>query len=91
MFGSKIDLSDILLGLLVAVGILYLFWKWIEKGFMQWYKWDRSASLSAEDAEEKNSRVKWFLTPNRWLADTYQPVLFWSTFYSAKHDLPQLL
>lgn len=84
MFDRKVNLTEFILGLGLATLILYLFWKWIENGYHQWDTWDRS-NLSPEDKQNKENRVKWFLTPNRWLADSYQPVMFWQEFYSAKY------
>lgn len=84
MFEKKIDIADLILGLLLAVFIIYMFWKWLEKGYIQWDKWDRSI-LSPEQEKKKEKRLFYFMTPNRWLADTVQPVSFWMAYYRIKY------
>jgi hypothetical protein len=55
---------------------------------MQWDEWDKTASMSKIQKEEKASSLWWLKTPPRFLSDTYQPVLFWSTYYKALYNLP---
>jgi len=84
MFDKKIDLPEVIMGLLLAALILYLFWMWVEKGYHQWDQWDRS-TLTFDQDKEKAKRIKYLMTPNRWLADTVQPVTFYKEYYSAKY------
>jgi hypothetical protein len=76
MFDKKIDVGDILVGLIVAGLLLFLFWKWIEKGYDKWSKWDKKSSMTSAEEAFKQRRVKLMITPNRWLADSYKPFYY---------------
>ena len=84
MFDVCVDLSDILLGILVAGAILYGFYSWVKAGSAQWSKWD-ATNMNAEQRAAQASRIRYFLTPNKWLADTYPVALFWSKYYGASY------
>lgn len=86
MFETCIDLGDFLVGILLAGVILYLFYLWIKAGSEQWDKWDRMPSMSDEQKTGQARRLRFFLTPNKWLADTYLYVMFWSKYYSAYYS-----
>ncbi len=65
-----------------------MFWLWIEAGYIQWDAWNSQIKMSNIQKEEKENRLWWMKTPPRVLADTYQPILFWSTYYAALYDIP---
>ncbi len=84
MFDVRVGLSDIILGIVLAGFILYGFYLWIKAGSEQWDKWD-AMNLRSDQREEQARRVRYFLTPNKWLADTYPVAVFWSKYYEAKY------
>lgn len=75
---------DFVLGILLAGIIIYLFWKWLNNGYSQWEKWDKS-ELTLNQQKTKETRIKYFITPNRWLSDTVPYVSFWVPYYKIKY------
>ena len=83
MFDHKVTLSEFIFGVMLAVLIIYLFWKWLERGYNQWHIWD---TLEIIDSDEKNWKLKTWQIPNRWLSDTVQYVSFWGSYYKSKYS-----
>jgi hypothetical protein len=44
--------------------------------------------MSKDEQEKKASRLRWKITPPKWLSDTYKPILFWSSYYEELYNLP---
>ena len=83
MFETCVDLADILLGFLLAGIIMYLFYLWVKAGSEQWGEWDKMTSMTVSQKNEKDRKLRYFITPNKWLADTYPLFYFWVKYYQA--------